>query len=313
MPKMDLDLTLIIVLLIVLGIAVFVEIKYIRGKKDDNIERALDKDEAFNSLNTTQAVSRALKDKGKDTGPADMELLRASMAYDRRGYLECIEAVKKAKKLLDEAPTKAFVAEPERSLPMIEPADEGDEVQDHANIGETRKLPQNYLESKFMIATAGDEIEKCRSEGKDTTASVCLLDEAKLAFECKDYDVALRKSLKAKKATEVQTEPTTPKIVELIPKTAPAGKEVAKVPEKVVRCSKCGVVAKKDDNFCAKCGNTIERKQECPNCGAEVSGDDAFCRKCGSEIKTAYQCPQCGTAAEDDDPVCAKCGARFEK
>ena len=115
-PKMDSDLTLAIVLLIVLGIALFVEFRYIRGKKDDTIDIALNKDEAFNSLNTTQAVSRALKDRGRDTGPAEMELLRASLAYDRRSYVECIEAVKKAKRLLDEAPTLALDDEPKAPL-----------------------------------------------------------------------------------------------------------------------------------------------------------------------------------------------------
>ncbi len=209
---MDLDLTLIIVLLVVLAIAVFIEIKYIRGKKDDNIDRALDKDEAFNALNTTQAVSRALKDKGRDTGPAEMELLRASLAYDRRNYLECIESVKKAKKLLDEAPTVAFEVEPKKVPLKVQPIGEEEEVQEHANIGETRKLPPNYLESKFMIATAGDEIESGRSagQGRDLHRSACL-DEAKMAFECKDYDLALKKSLKAKKGIEAPLELQKPK------------------------------------------------------------------------------------------------------
>lgn len=309
---MDLDLTLIIVLLVVLAIAVFVEIKYIRGKKDDNIDRALDKDEAFNALNTTQAVSRALKDKGRDTGPAEMELLRASLAYDRRNYLECIESVKKAKKLLDEAPTVAFEVEPKKVPLKVQPIGEEEEVQEHANIGETRKLPQNYLESKFMIATAGDEIESGRSAGKDVTSSVCLLDEARMAFECKDYDLALKKSLKAKKAIEAPLELQKPKTIESNDRTATVAKDV-EVGENAAFCAKCGAKAKDDDNFCAKCGNIVGSKPECPNCGAEVSLEDIFCRKCGAEIKTAYQCPECGAVATDDDPVCVKCGARFEK
>lgn len=310
---MDLDLTLIIILFVVLGIAVFVEIRYIRGKKDDTIERGLEKDEAFNALNTTQAVSRALKDKGKDTGPADMELIHASMAYDRRNYLECIESVKRAKKLLDEAPTKPFEAEPKKVPLKIEPIEAEEVIQDHANIGETKKLPQNYLESKFMITAAGDDIEKSRSEGKDITASVCLLDEARMAFDCKDYDTAFKKSLKAKKAIDGSSEQTVTKVVETTPQPLMISEQIVEGPKNDVRCSECGVVAKDDDNFCAKCGTPIERKKECPNCGAEVSEEDVFCRKCGAEIKTAYQCPECGAVATDNDPVCPKCGARFEK
>ena len=313
--KMDSDLTLAIVLLIVLGIALFVEFRYIRGKKDDTIDIALNKDEAFNSLNTTQAVSRALKDRGRDTGPAEMELLRASLAYDRRSYVECIEAVKKAKRLLDEAPTLALDDEPKAPLES-EPSDEEEKTEEHANIGETRKLPPNYLESKFMINTAGDEIEKSRSEGKDVTASVCLLDEAKMAFDCKNFDVALSKSLKAKKGAEGIAEPVVLEVV----KTAPPAKTVRAIkaaiieePLDEVRCANCGAEARDDDSFCAKCGRPIERKQECPKCGAELSDEDVFCRKCGTEVRTAYQCPECGAAATDDDPVCVKCGARFEK
>jgi predicted RNA-binding Zn-ribbon protein involved in translation (DUF1610 family) len=312
---MDLDLTLIFIfiLLIVLGIAVFIEIRYIRGKNDDSIDLALDKDEAYNALHTTQAVSLALKDRGKDTGPAEMELIRAGLAYDRRSYVECIESVKRARKLLDEAPIIEFEVEPKKAPLNIEPISGDEEVKEHLNIGETRKLPQNYLESKFMITTASDEIEKVRSEGKDVTASVCLLDEAKKAFECKEYDVALRKSLKAKKATEAPSAQVEPKAVEIAAPAVAMKKDLEKEPENAIRCSKCGIMAKDDDNFCAKCGNHIERRQECPNCGAEISDEDMFCRKCGAEIKTAYQCPECGAVATDDDPVCVKCGARFEK
>ena len=312
---MDLDLTLIIILLIILGIAVFVEFRYIRGKKDDSIDRALNKDEAFNALNTTQAVSRALKEKGRDTGPAEMELLRASLAYDRRSYLECIESVKKAKMLLDAAPFIAFEDEPKKVPFKNESADQEkeEEVQEHANIVETRKLPPNYLESKFMIATAGDEIDRSRSEGKDVKSSVCLLDEAKMAFECKEYDVSLRKSLKAKKGVGAASETIEQKVLEIAPPTKMVKKDIAEEPSDMARCAKCGVEAKDDDNFCAKCGNPIERKQLCPNCGAEVTEEDVFCRKCGTEVKTAYRCPKCGAVATDDDPVCVKCGARFEK
>jgi predicted RNA-binding Zn-ribbon protein involved in translation (DUF1610 family) len=312
-PKMDSDLTLVIVLLIVLGIALFFEFRYIRGKKDDTIDLALNKDEAFNTLNTTQAVSRALKDRGRDTGPAEMELLRASLAYDRRSYVESIESVKKAKKLLDEAPTLALPDEPEKVPLESDPSEEEEKVQEHANIGETRKLPPNYLESKFMINTAGDEIEKSRSEGKDVTASVCLLDEAKMAFDCKDYDVALRKSLKAKKGAEGTSEPVVQEVVRAAPPAKMVRAAIVEEPLDTVRCANCGVEARDDDSFCAKCGRPIERKQECPKCGAEISDEDVFCRKCGTEVKTAYQCPECGAAVTDEDPVCVKCGARFEK
>lgn len=286
---MDLDIILVIVLLAVLGIAVFIELRYIRSKRSDGIEQALEKDESFNALNTTKAVGRVLKGKGRDTAKAEMELLRASLAYERGDYAECMDSVNNAKKLLDSAPDIGFANKPANESEVNDGIHDEEPVQEQATIVEARKLPPNYLESKFMIATAGDDIERSRSEGKDVSISMCLLDEAKIAFESKDYDLALRRSLKAKKGTEASSEPAQIAVVKIVPLIKAAEREVVKDPSSPSACTSCGADARIDDVFCAKCGKPIVRTRECFACRTKLSDDDAFCRKCGTEVETAHQ------------------------
>jgi hypothetical protein len=285
----DFDLILIVILGIALVIALFIEFRYLRPKKDDAIEKALDRDDAYNAMTTAQAVSNALRDKGRDTKEADRLLVEAELAYNRGDYLKCIDASNRAKDYLVTAP----MAKPEftpLSGDKPEPADQP--LPEQPKISEVKKLPLNYLESKFMINTAADHIEKGRSEGKDVTASVCLLDEARMAFDCKDYDTAFRKSLKAKRAAEETAGPVSDRIVEVaIPVKAgqtvkPAEKEASPYVPVAASCAKCGAEARDDDNFCAKCGAPIERRLLCSKCGVDLSPDDLFCRKCGAEAGT---------------------------
>jgi predicted amidophosphoribosyltransferase len=110
--------------------------------------------------------------------------------------------------------------------------------------------------------------------------------------------MALRKSLKAKKGAEASAEPNQDKVDEVpmlvkaadaIPPADIVDREIPDVPSSTGLCASCGAEARDDDNFCAKCGKSIERERLCPNCGAKLAEDDAFCRKCGTEIKTAHQ------------------------
>jgi hypothetical protein len=304
------ELALIVILGIVLIIALFIQFRYLRPRRNDAIEMALDRDDAYNAMTTTQAVSSTLRERGRNTSEADLVLVEAELAYDRGDYLKCTDAAKRAKDYLAVAPMA------KNDLDTLHDTDlspTNGPVPEQPKIIEAKKLPPNYLESKFMIGTAGDEIERCRSEGKDVSGSVCLLDEAKMAFECKDYDAALRKSLKAKKGTEAPSVTVYEKTTEMVPPVKAVNREIVKDPSSIDGCAKCGAEVRYDDSFCAKCGKPIERKRVCPACKVEVSEDDVFCRKCGTEVRAAYQCPECGAVATADDPLCDKCGARFEK
>jgi class 3 adenylate cyclase len=49
-----------------------------------------------------------------------------------------------------------------------------------------------------------------------------------------------------------------------------------------MRCSKCGCENLADNNFCARCGNSLARL--CVKCGAENSPASNFCGKCGTPL-----------------------------
>jgi hypothetical protein len=297
-----------VILAIILGVALYIQFKYLRPKRDDAIETALDRDEAYNAMATAQAVSATLREKGRDTRDADLVLVEAELAYDRGDYQKCIDASKRAKDRLAVAP----MVNVDIISPDPVPAQPEEAQPEQPKISEARKLPPNYLESKFMISTAKDEIDRCAAEGRDVSESVCLLDEATMAFECKDYDMALRKSLRAKKTVESPADPTKERTAEIAPPIKTVKRDIVNDAPKGGQCANCGTYAKDDDNFCAKCGKPIARNRVCPTCKADVSEDDVFCRKCGTEVRTAYKCPECGFVATDDDPVCVKCGARFQ-
>ena len=52
-----------------------------------------------------------------------------------------------------------------------------------------------------------------------------------------------------------------------------------------MRCSKCGTNNPPDNNFCAQCGNTLDRI--CVKCGAQSSLTSHFCGKCGAPLDAA--------------------------
>jgi predicted RNA-binding Zn-ribbon protein involved in translation (DUF1610 family) len=303
------SLALVVILGIVLVIVLYIQFRYLRPKKDEAIGVALERDGAYNAMTTSQAVSSTLRERGKDTSEADKLLIEAELAYNRGDFIMCTDSSRRAKDCLAVAPMAKVEFEPQNKA---ETAQSEGSHPEQPKICEARKLPPNYLESKFMIETASDEIEQCRSEGKNVADSDRLLDEAKAAFERKEYDLALRKSLKAKKSISEGSAPPERKVAEIVSPIKTVKRDIVLDSSKAESCPTCGTVARDDDNFCAKCGKPIERKRLCPTCGSEVSEDDVFCRKCGTEVRVAYQCPQCGAIATDDDPVCVKCGARFE-
>src|ERR1700730_9059834 len=49
-----------------------------------------------------------------------------------------------------------------------------------------------------------------------------------------------------------------------------------------MHCSKCGCENPADNNFCARCGNSLARL--CVKCGAENSPASNFCGKCGTPL-----------------------------
>jgi len=227
-------------------------------------------------VSTAKAVAGALRQSGKDTTEADLLIYQAENAYDRREYINCMDLASRAKDCLRSAKEKDLA-----SCPVPPPsekkaegkAEKGQEVPAHA----TKKMPTNYLESKFIIETV-----ECRlpSAGDKHPEVEKMLGEAKASFEATDYTMALKQAMKAKRLLEnaPMAEAPAPQPVEVIkPLRVPAPKK------EVERCAKCGSEMGKDDSFCPACG-TKKGARTCPSCSVEALPDDAFCRKCGAKL-----------------------------
>jgi hypothetical protein len=53
------------------------------------------------------------------------------------------------------------------------------------------------------------------------------------------------------------------------------------------QCPTCGATVAFGDQFCAKCGVTLNTG--CPNCGCPTAADDHFCARCGTTLITGAQ------------------------
>ena len=62
----------------------------------------------------------------------------------------------------------------------------------------------------------------------------------------------------------------------------------------------------------AKITTTEMNKCSCPTCGAVVEQGNQFCSKCGTSIEKKRICKACGEAAEEGQNFCRKCGTAIE-
>ena len=272
---------LMVVLVIILVITLYVEFKYMRPKRKDDMVKVLDRDEAYNALTNTSAVALSLRNVGKDTSKAELLLEKAKFDYDRKDYAKVIVTTKQARETLMSAKDK--------DLPLDEIEDEAVitgtmavVADDDTGIQETKRLPQNYLESKFLLASVQSEIDTARAT-KDVSQAERYMEEARRYFEATDYSASLTSSMKARRNLEggapvtgtvaVAAEMETVKVTS--PSTEPSPSD---------SCSKCGAEITKDDEFCGSCGERAEKPTVCPQCKAPLRTNDVFCRKCGKRV-----------------------------
>jgi len=296
---LDWNIVLLVILSIVLLVAIYLEFKYLRPKRRDDIELVLKQDDAYNAISSTKAVSASLKTMGKDTVQADALMLKADMEYDRKDYVKAIATAKAARDLLIRAKdVEVFEERPQPTHGMDAPYEDEpvpEQKVEEKTVHEIKKLPPNYLESKFLIETTKEDIEKAKAADRDCSVSEAHLSESEKCFEDKDYAGALRCCMKAKRALEGRSsgqsgaesaiKPKAPEkeTVEALP-AEPRPQETQAPEVAGTTCQKCGASANEDDNFCPKCGNKIVRQVNCGKCGSPVTPDDTFCRKCGEKL-----------------------------
>jgi len=263
---LDADQIFLIALLIVLAIVIYLELRFMRSRNKEYIERMTDKDDAYNTIATTKAIASSLKQKGRDTKEADLVIIQADNAYKRNNYHTARDSAKRAREILMNAPMLE-VAAPRTD----EAAPEEKPEEDRKTVQEVKKLEPHMLQSRFIINTCRGRIETAEGSGKDMSNAKEVLARAEKCFEDKKYDEALREGLKARKMLGEETLAPEP-VKEAV---------IVKVPKPERKCEKCSATIGNDDVFCRKCGAPVIVKRTCAYCRAELEDGDIFCPKCG--------------------------------
>ncbi len=270
--------------LVALSAIAWLELRYIKKRRVDT-EATVEEDHVYNSLATYKAVSDSLRARGRDTTEADVLLFQAESAYRRGQYTDCKDLSDRAKIALRNAPDRVISGPPAPSpassseaggivdapfpAPVITPTDEA--MPAEVPSIKTRKMPCNYLESKFIIESTRSMLEKAPEMRRETAR--CMLDDAEACFEAADYTDALRHAAKAKRLLEGCEEAAPAE-------KAPDGHEEKE--RSAVTCTGCGAAMSEEDAFCFACGAPARRS--CPGCSAEIVEGDAFCRRCGTRL-----------------------------
>lgn len=241
------------------------ELRYIRGRRNAQTEASLIQDDSYNAVATVRAVAESLQQQGRDTAEADVIIHQAVSAYQRRQYTEAKELADQAKRALHNTPQKEMGATPVSETIAEEGASvDSNHTEDASSAGvpahAVKKLPANYLESKFIIESAQCMLDDAPQNRK--TAAACILEKARDCFDEADYTGALCQAMKAKRTLECCTEP------------------ISSTP--IIHCSHCGAEMADKDQFCFTCG--AKKKEICPGCSNEVKEGDKFCRKCGTHL-----------------------------
>ncbi len=233
------------------------------------------RDDAHNALVTGRAIARTLERGGTSLVGAWSQLEEAQLAFDRENYRVCIELVEKAK---DSMKASRLAVERKGDLAKLEstPSSSGeDEILTKEYI--TKELPENFMQAKFSLNLAKDQMEECREKAIDTEAAGLVLQDAERAFDGKDYTTALKLAVRCKNLLGESESGLV---------TIPLEEEVIEITEEQLRnrCGGCGEFLVEGDSFCRKCGSKIPKAVVCERCQKVAEMDDKFCRSCGAKL-----------------------------
>jgi len=273
---------LIVAVALIIVLVGWLEIRYMKKRRKDQVDVGIIRDDAYNAVATIKAVASSLRDNGREVMEAEMIIYRAESAYESGNYAECKEFADQARSSLLRSKSKNDLAD--MSEPPAPTTVEKLSTEVPANM--TKKMPANYLESKFIIETADGMVQAAGEEARTEAELLC--QEAKGAFEAGDYTAALRSAMRAKRALEGSAGKQKGRAfanaeVLVLPKKKeerPAEEAAAEV----TKCENCGAAVGPEDGFCFACGKR-QGPKVCPSCSKEVAEDDAFCRKCGTRIE----------------------------
>ncbi len=266
----------VVLLLVALGIATFLETRYLRKKmKNRRVRTAKHDDEiqdnAHNAITTTKAIMSSLERQGIRSEEADAWLQEAQTANARHNYRVAMDLTSKAKERLLALKAAQASKGDLAKLDRLSTGASTDEMTTKEML--QKEIPPNLLQSKFSIEVAGIAVEQGRLGGHDVSQATELLEAAKTRFDAKDYTGALSIARQSKRsATGEHVDVSVP--VPAFPATSTSGGRP---------CPSCGALLAADDTFCRKCGKRLA-SPACPSCGASLLPDDGYCPKCGAPV-----------------------------
>ncbi|AGB04348.1 putative amidophosphoribosyltransferase [Aciduliprofundum sp. MAR08-339] len=253
-------------------------------------------DNAYNQIHIVRSMARVMKDRGYKVEPVESMLSKAERAYESQRYLESLEIANNAKRILLRMKEENLLEDGtspqvERELEIIKKIErepKQDEMPPQVK-DFVKKLPPNYLQSKFEIGVVEEKILGME-DGQLKEYAKLYVQRAKRAFDLGDYNEALRLAVKGNRIIDTGEiepgleKPQVERAQKVDLKVEPLIKEEPKKSEEL-HCPNCGAIVQPEDRYCWNCGAKLVFIYTCPNCGAEVSSEDKFCRQCGYRLR----------------------------
>lgn len=268
------DTILIMAMLLSLAGLLAFELRFMKRRRKRKGAQGELPDQAHNALLSVKAIRDTLARGGVRSPEAEDAIREAEVAYTQLHYRVAIDVAAKAKGLLRTAKLRHQERGDLAKLDEIATSGPGGaEVTEKERLA--KELPPNYMQAKFSLGLAREDIAAAKDRGQDTKEAEVRLDAAQASFDGKDFDGALKEAVRARRALEEGgTEPATAPVAP----TAVVTKRV---------CASCGAAMTADDGFCRKCGVKVQGPPVCSACGTEIVEGDAFCRKCGAKAELA--------------------------
>ncbi len=257
--------------------------------KESNVE-----DDAYNQIQIVKSMAKVMKGKGYNVEPVENMILKAEKAYEYQRYLESIDITNNAKRALlrlkeESRMSDGVSPEVEKELEIIKKIEnEPDKEEMPPQVKDfVKKLPPNYLQSKFEIGVVEEKIMKME-DGQLKEYAKLYAHKAKEAFDVGDYSEALRFAVKSNRIIDTGELPQVTKVEkkeEAKPVVVSPLIEDKEEEGEELHCPNCGAVVRPEDKYCWNCGAKLVFIYKCPNCGAEVSSEDKYCRNCGYKLR----------------------------
>jgi hypothetical protein len=279
-------LTLLIIIgLIAAPIIVYISlITYKKWKLHKINEKRNVDDEAYNTIHSTRAIANMMKNRGHNVNSIERQLENAQIAYGKGRYVEALELGLSAKRALirikEETPVEDKLSPhvKEELKYFVEEKEEEKQQPPEDGIAPVyklqKKLPVNYLQSKFEIEKIENKINEVTDAQKKSKMKN-YLEKAKKSFDEKEYTLSLKTILIAEKilnGEEIPVEQSSKK------------EQKQEDDDDILYCPQCHQQISSDDKFCANCGAEIILVFQCPYCNEEIKENDKFCRNCGQKL-----------------------------